>query len=65
MSAADPKRGQVRELDDGDRRPLRARRRDEGRPAEERPRPEAASRGDHKPARGAQRRAPRRPDRRQ
>ncbi|CAN6275897.1 unnamed protein product [Urochloa humidicola] len=65
VSPADPERGPVRKLDDSDRRPLRARRCDEGRPSEERPRPEAARRGNHKPARGAQRGASWRPHRRE
>jgi hypothetical protein len=64
MAAANPERGPVRELDDGARRRLRAERRDEGRPAEEGPRPEAARRGNHQPVRRAQPR-PRRPDCRQ
>ncbi|KAM0845148.1 hypothetical protein ACQ4PT_056560 [Festuca glaucescens] len=62
---ADPERGPVRELDDGDRRPLLAGRGDESRPAEQNPRPEAARRRNHKPARGAQCGERRGPDRRE
>lgn len=63
--AADSERGSVRELDDGERRPLRTRRSDESWPAEERPRPGAARRGNHNSTLGAQYRDPRGPHRRE